>query len=465
MPQSSTAKWIGGIMSLAMVAALPAAALAAAPQRQPAGPTCAHLRAALQIAPHLGGYPGIQTHAAACGIQLAYTSGEPQCDHLLAAIQVAPELRDDPGVAARIVACSGPGEGGFTDQFFGDLKGYGWAQAQIDALAKLGIFKGEDARHFNPQGHLTRVEFAALMERLFHLPQPAQPETFIDVLPGFWGYSDVEAAAPYMTTFQVPSGTAFEPELDETRIEVAATIGRIEVAENLAQLPSPAQAEAMWGQFSDGNQVPAGLSQYAAVALQLGLMQGYPNGSFGVDNPLTRAEAAVLLYRVLQSSETIGGGSTTGGGGNGGGTTTTTGYVAGDQSNSVVVGVYGSAGISVSTYLLAPTTSVTINGQAASASALPEGDAVTVTLDAANRPTAVAASTPAVPMVTGTFQGATNGEAMVTVNGTNETVPIGSGPVVIDNELSVGLGALPVGATVTIDETVISGSALIVSGA
>ena len=467
MSRGMKAKWFGGVMSLAMVAALPAAAFAAAPQTQPADPACGHLQAALQIAPHLGGYPDVQARAATCGIQLQYTSGEPQCDHLLAALQVAPDLRAYPGVRARIVACSGPGEAGLPDQFFDDLSGYGWAQAQIDALAKQGIFKGEDARHFNPKGHLTRVEFAALMARLFHLPQPAQPETFVDVLPGFWGYSDVEAAAPYMTTFQVPSGTAFEPELDETRIEVAATIGRIEIGENAAQLPSAGQAQALWGQFNDGAQVPAGLSQYAAVALQLGLMEGYPDGSFGVDHPLTRAEAAVLLDRVLNSSQTIGGSTagTSGTGGTGGATTTTSGYVVGDQANSVVVGVYGASGMSVSTYLLTPTTSVTVNGQAASAGSLPAGDAVTVTLNASSQPTAVAATSPAGAVIQGAFQGAAGGAATVMVNGTAQAVPIGAAPVVLDHEQTVGLTSLPTGTSVTIDEGVINGSALIISGA
>ncbi len=461
MLRRKMAGWIGGALSLAMMAALPAAAFAASPtpSQTSAGPSCAHLQEALRVAPHLGGDPDVQARAAACGIRLQDTSGKPQCLHLLAAVQLAPGLRTYPGVAARLVACSAPNEKGFTDQFFDDLSGYGWAQGAIDALAQLGIFRGEGAHHFQPAGHLTRAEFAALMDRLFHLPPPSTPETFVDVLPGYWAYSDIEAAAPYMSAFQVPGGTAFEPQLDITRIEVAATIGRIEVSENLAQLPSPAQAQAEWNQFTDGNQVPAGLMQYAAVALQMGFMQGYPNGSFGVDNQLTRAEAAVLLYRVLQSTETVGGSGT------GGSTTQVTGYVVGDQTSSVVTGVYGSAGLAVSTYLLTPTTTVTVNGQTASVSTLPEGDAVTVTLNAANQPASVAAATPTQTMVTGVFQGAANGVATLSVGNATETVPVGASPVVVDNERVVDLGALTVGATATVDEYAIYGSALIVTGA
>ena len=336
---------------------------------------------------------------------------------------------------------------------FDDLGGFSWAMSDISVLARMGIFKGEGDRHFGPEGHLTRAQFAALMDRMFHLSPPATPEAFVDVQPGFWAYGDIEAAAPYMSVFQVPSGTAFEPDLDMTRIEVAATIGRIEVAENLAQLPSAYDATAIWAQFSDGSQVPTGLEEYAAVAVKLGFMKGYPDGSFGVDRNLNRAEAAVLLYRVLQSTETIGG------------TTSGTGYLVGDQASSVVVGVYGSAGVSVSSYLLAPGATVTVNGQAAAASALPEGDAVSVTLNGSNEATAVAATTPSVTVVKGTFQSAANGSATVTVNGTNQTVPLGSSPVIIDNEQSVALSTLATGSAVTIDEGAINGSALVITGA
>jgi len=193
-----------------------------------------------------------------------------------------------------------------TSTSFSDLQGFDWASADITLLAQLGVVQGVGGGQFAPAQQITRAEFAALLQRLFLLPQPANPEGFVDVQAGAWDYSAIEAAAPYMTQFDTPGGVAFEPSLPEVRIEVAATIGEIEVAEGLATLPAAAQAAQIWGQFSDANLVPAGLEQTAAVALQAGLMQGYPGGSFGVEDTLTRAEAAVLLARVLRGDETIG---------------------------------------------------------------------------------------------------------------------------------------------------------------
>ena len=194
---------------------------------------------------------------------------------------------------------------------FQDLGGYTWAQADITLLAQLGLVNGVGNDRFAPGQEITRVQFAELMQRLFNLPQPSATTSFVDVTSSTPGYGAIEAAAPYMTEFNTPGGVAFEPNLPEVRIEVAATIGELEVAEHLATLPAASTAAQVWSQFTDGSHVPSGLLQASAVAVQQGLMKGYPNGSFGVDQTLTRAQAAVLLVRLLQGSETIGTTTTT----------------------------------------------------------------------------------------------------------------------------------------------------------
>ncbi len=172
-------------------------------------------------------------------------------------------------------------------------------------MAKQGVFKGVAPGRFDPAGHVTRAQFAALMTRLFHLAAPTAPISFVDVPSGAWYYADVEAASPYMSEFTVPAGLAFEPSLDVTRIEVAATIGQIEVATGKETLPSASAAAAMWAGFHDGALVPSGLAQDAAVTVTLGLMKGLPGAVFGVQSRINRAQAAVLLARVLSSSETM----------------------------------------------------------------------------------------------------------------------------------------------------------------
>ncbi len=245
-----------------------------------------------------------------------------------AAPQAIAALQGNPSLAAMLQGCGNSGQGEAStsttcasmpaaapgcatggSQSFSDLGGYGWAQGAIAQLAQMQILHGIGGGRFDPGGTLTRAQFAALLQRVFNLQAPASGgTTFVDVPSGFWGASAIAAAAPYMTEYKLPGGTAFEPDLPATRIDVAASIGEIEVAQGTAQLPSASAAAAIWGAFSDGGTVPAGIAEAAAVAVQMGIMKGYPNGAFGVEDPISRAEAAVLLQRVLSSSETMGGG-------------------------------------------------------------------------------------------------------------------------------------------------------------
>jgi hypothetical protein len=217
-------------------------------------------------------------------------------------------LQGDSAISALLQGCQGgAGTGtGSSGEAFDDLGGYGWAGPAIAQLARLNILRGIGHGRFDPGGTLTRAQFAALVTRLFNLQPPASgATTFVDVSSGDWAYSAIAAAAPYMSQYRTPGGTAFEPDLPVTRIDVAATIGELEVAEGATQLPSASAAAAVWAGFADGGQVPAGIAQAAAVAVQLGFMKGYPDGSFGVEHPVSRAEAAVLLARVLASGETM----------------------------------------------------------------------------------------------------------------------------------------------------------------
>lgn len=320
------ARLLGVLLTVGLVAgaAIPAAADGSSAK------SCARVQAALTVEPLMTYFLYVQRLAAQCGIQVAVSPGDPLCPGFDAALAVDPSLKDDPmhEIPAQVEMCkleakvkpvdTGPIVPHSTQPIqvtpqpitapgtFQDLSGYGWASTAISTLAKDGIFKGTAPGVFAPAASLTRAEFATLMVRMFHLPVPAQPLAFVDVPSTAWYAKDVEAAAPYMSRFTVPGGTAFEPDININRIEVAATIGAIEIADGNAKHPSASAAAAVWAGFTDGSQVPAGLAQDGAVAVQMGLMKGLPGGTFGVLSALDRAQAAVLLYRVLSTTESMG---------------------------------------------------------------------------------------------------------------------------------------------------------------
>jgi len=304
---------------------------------------------------------------------------------------------------------------------FNDLSGYSWAQSDINLLQSMGIMQGVGNGDFRPGGVLSRVQFAALLQRVFHLSVPSAPMAFVDISQGFWGYNAVEAAGPYMGEFQTPGGLAFEPDLPMVRIDVAASLGKIEVAEGMTQLPTAAAAQAIWAGFADGSLVPAGLSQYAAAAVQSGVMKGYANGNFGVEDTLNRAQAAVLLARVLQGTETMPGGTTSIGG-----TSSLQGTVASASGTTLVLTINGTS----DTLALASTgVTVTINGESSSFSQLAAGQTATVTLNAQGQVIAIAATggNAAVSTLSGTVTSDNGSTLILTVNGVPVTLSIASG--------------------------------------
>jgi len=51
--------------------------------------------------------------------------------------------------------------------------------------------------------------------------------------------------------------------------------------------------------FTDEDRIGAWAKEAAAVAAQLGIVNGYPDGSFRPDAPITRAEMAVTVAKAL----------------------------------------------------------------------------------------------------------------------------------------------------------------------
>lgn len=200
-------------------------------------------------------------------------------------------------------ACGGQGSS------FGDLGGYAWAQGAIDALAGQGIIKGTAPGVFDPAGHVTRAQFAALMKRLFTLPTPAQPIAFTDVPSGYWGYADVQAAAPYFDYFQVPGGGyAFHPDQSFDRQDVATVIVRLLVRAGKLQVLTAAKVQAQLAGVTDAAAIAPALAPYVATAMKAGILKGFPDGGFRPAGLLTRAQVAVVLQRLENSFVVVGGG-------------------------------------------------------------------------------------------------------------------------------------------------------------
>ncbi|MDD4588646.1 MAG: S-layer homology domain-containing protein, partial [Heliobacteriaceae bacterium] len=165
-----------------------------------------------------------------------------------------------------------------------------WAKDAVEILAGKGILKGT-ANGFEPARPITRAEFTKLAVTALALPEAqATNDRFIDVNEADWFAGGVAAACKHNLITGYPDG-AFRPGQAITRNEVAALFYRLQ--------NQPADQPENPVVFADGDLIPAWAAAAVQDVIKQGLMQGYEDGTFRGNHPITRAEAAVVFYKYL----------------------------------------------------------------------------------------------------------------------------------------------------------------------
>lgn len=182
------------------------------------------------------------------------------------------------------------------DKSFADLANH-WARADVETLASKLIVQGVADDRFDPEAKVTRVQLAALLVRALGLSE-AGGKPFADVAAGTWYSGAVAAAYEAKLVSGYEDGT-FRPDAPITRQELA-----VMVAGALAYAGANgkgAQAPA----FADDASI-AGWAKSAVTAIAAaGIADGRDNGRFDPAANATRAEAAVMLKRLLQKASFI----------------------------------------------------------------------------------------------------------------------------------------------------------------
>ncbi|MBE5038990.1 S-layer homology domain-containing protein [Ructibacterium gallinarum] len=178
---------------------------------------------------------------------------------------------------------------------FSDLTDYPWAQVQIVSLAKRGILNGTGDGKFEPERPVCREEFVKMLIAGFGLSVEGEA-TFADVEPDAWYAAYVGAGVKHGLVYGI-SDTEFGVGQWIRREDAAVLIYR--AMQNQALEMEQTQVHSFVDQES--------ISGYAAEAVGVlsgaSILQGNDQGYFLPDASLTRAEAAVMLYRVLEGRE------------------------------------------------------------------------------------------------------------------------------------------------------------------
>lgn len=175
-----------------------------------------------------------------------------------------------------------------------------WAGRQIEVIAAKGAIVGKSEGIFAPQDSVTRGEFAKMLIAALDLDNRSAKENFADVQESDW-FAPYVAAAVNEGIVAGRSADKFEPNATITRAEMVAMITRaLKVTNNLDV--SVKDADAVLKSYSDASSIHPSLKSNVAYAVSKGLLFG-DAGALDPNGKATRAQAAVMIYRVLNYTE------------------------------------------------------------------------------------------------------------------------------------------------------------------
>lgn len=180
--------------------------------------------------------------------------------------------------------------------FFDDLIGH-WARDDVEALAKLGIARGVGNNRFDPDATLNRAQFTAFILRALDLKEVAPVAgRFADVPVDAWYAGVAEAAYVHGLVVSREAGV-FAPNAAITREEIADLVAR--ALAKAGRTITVADPEAVLAKFTDAAEISAWARPGAAAAGLSGIVGGRPGGRFAPRENATRAEAMVMLKRMV----------------------------------------------------------------------------------------------------------------------------------------------------------------------
>ncbi|AYO31419.1 hypothetical protein D2962_13155 [Biomaibacter acetigenes] len=174
-----------------------------------------------------------------------------------------------------------------------------WAKYDIELMAAKHIIKGVSQNEFAPERSITRAEFTALIARALNIKEQGAQSNFIDVSDEAW-YKDAVMGAARAGIISGVDASHFAPEKKITRQEMAVIIVKAYsyvTGKKLSDIYTTSEVK-----FRDEGAVNSWARSYVRLADALGLMNGNPDGTFAPGDSATRAQAAVIIKRMLEKS-------------------------------------------------------------------------------------------------------------------------------------------------------------------
>jgi len=186
---------------------------------------------------------------------------------------------------------------------FSDAEGH-WAMEEINDMGSRLVMEGNTKGLFEPDREITRAEFAAVVVKALGLYRPGTGrDIYADVRKTDWYYDVVYTAAEYGLINGNGNGS-YEADRKITREEAMAIIARAMKLTGLEGSIDGVAAVKALEMYKDSGMVGSWARIPVAACIETGIVQG--NGdTLRAEANITRAEAAVMIRRLLQKSGLI----------------------------------------------------------------------------------------------------------------------------------------------------------------
>lgn len=173
---------------------------------------------------------------------------------------------------------------------FSDMTSH-WAKSVIEELAVKGVVSGRSLTEYEPNGTITRAEFATILVQALQLEGDVKV-TFNDVYSSDWYYEYVNVAALHGLVSGVGSGK-FDPNAKITRQDMAIMIMKAyekRIGTSVKSVAVEIKDISAVSQYAKDRVLAARFNQ---------LIGGYPDGSFMPLANATRAEAGQMVKNLM----------------------------------------------------------------------------------------------------------------------------------------------------------------------
>ena len=168
-----------------------------------------------------------------------------------------------------------------------------WAKDSIEAIVARGLMLGKTEKLFMPDEVLTRAEFATIISRIVGQVEGI-PVDYKDVKEG-WYKQAIHNVSSAQILQGYPDGT-FKPEASISRAEMI--VGLVRTMEYLG-LYEAIDTNGVLENFKDADRIPVWAKDATTWAITHELIGGYPDGTLGLNQTVTRAETAKILESLL----------------------------------------------------------------------------------------------------------------------------------------------------------------------